>query len=331
MWNPAPRQAADLQQVAEVIAKRDDWLIVTHERPDGDALGSAFAMAEMLSSLGKSWRLLVAEPMPRRFSYLPGFAKAQVAGERTDRQFQQVIALDCADQGRYEGVSAYIADEALVVNIDHHQTNPRYGAANYVDPQAAATCELLYHVARQLGLPLSEALATCLYTGLLTDTGGFSLPNTTREVHEIAAELLASGVQPYDVAEPALESRTWPQMRLLQSALANLRLQEDGRLATLYVTRAMLAEAGADDDDAEGLVGFARSVDTVEVGMLFRETPDGKVKVSLRSKRRVDVAKIAQEFGGGGHVRAAGCTLGLPLAEAMNRLTVAVATELGRA
>ncbi|MCL6632018.1 MAG: bifunctional oligoribonuclease/PAP phosphatase NrnA [Alicyclobacillus herbarius] len=329
MWSPAPRQAADLQQVAKVLSEGDDWLIVTHERPDGDALGSAFAVAQMLSTLGKSWRLLVAEPMPRRFSYLPGFARAKVAQAQADRQFTHIVAVDCADRGRFDALNAYVAKDARIVNIDHHQTNPRYGVANYVDPLAAATCELLYHVARQLGLPLTVELATCLYTGLLTDTGGFSLPNTTREVHEIAAVLLASGVQPYDIAEPALESRTWPQMCLLKAALAHLRVLHQGRLATLYVTRKMLAEAGANDDDAEGLVGFARSVDTVEVGLLFRETADGRVKVSLRSKRRVDVAAIAQQFGGGGHIRAAGCTLDGPLAEAMERVTESVIHALG--
>jgi phosphoesterase RecJ-like protein len=330
MWEPAPRDLADLQRVAQALTEGDEWLIVTHERPDGDALGSAFAVAQMLRALGKRWRLVVSEAMPRRFSYLPGFTEAVLATQPPEQQFDRVIAVDCADPGRYQAVAGYLADGALVVNIDHHQTNPRYGAANYVDPQAAATCELLYHVARQLQVPLSVDLATCLYTGLLTDTGGFSLPNTTREVHQIAAELLASGVQPYDIAEPALESRTWPQMRLLQAALANLAVVEGGRLATLFVTRDMLTAAGADDDDAEGLVGFARSVDTVEVGILFRETPDGKVKVSLRSKRRVDVAKVAQQFGGGGHVRAAGCTLAAPLTDAMDQVVRAVRTALNQ-
>jgi bifunctional oligoribonuclease and PAP phosphatase NrnA len=327
-WLPEPRDLASVLAVAERIKEGDDYLIVTHERPDGDALGSALATAHMLQEMGKQWRFMVAEPMPIRFSYLPGFGRAVVKTAQPDRQFRHVIAVDCADMARFPELTAYMAADSEVINIDHHRTNPRYGVAALVDEHAAATCELLYHVAMALSVPLQQDLATCLYTGLLTDTGGFSLPNTTREVLQIAAALLESGVKPYDVAEPALESRTWEQMRLMQLALNNLTVSADGRYAALYVTRGMLEGAGATDDDAEGLVGFARSIDTVEVGILFRETPDERVKVSLRSKRLVDVAQIAQAFGGGGHIRAAGCTLSGPLDEAIDQVILKVEEAL---
>lgn len=323
-----PRSLPDVEAVALQIKQGDDYLIVTHERPDGDALGSALAVANMLQALGKTWRFMVAEPMPIRFSYLPLFDRAVVITDVPDRTFRNVITVDCADTARFPELTKYLADDARVVNIDHHRTNPHFGAAALVDEHAAATCELLFHVAKCLNLPLNRDLATCLYTGLLTDTGGFSLPNTTREVLQIAAALLESGVKPYDIAEPALESRTWEQMRLLQLALNNLTVSYDGRYAALYVTRGMLEGAGATDDDAEGLVGFARSIDTVEVGMLFRETSDGRVKVSLRSKRLVDVAQIAQSFGGGGHIRASGCTLCEPIDEAIDRVIAKVEEAL---
>lgn len=327
-WQPEPRSLPDVEAVAAQIKQGNDYLIVTHERPDGDALGSAFAVANMLQALGKTWRFMIADPMPIRFSYLPLFDQAVQTSAAPDRTFRDVITVDCADMARFPELTKYLADDARIVNIDHHRTNPRFGAASLVDEHAAATCELLYHVAKCLELPIDRDLATCLYTGLLTDTGGFSLPNTTREVLQIAAALLESGVKPYDIAEPALESRTWDQMRLLQLALNNLTVSNDGRYAALYVTRGMLEGAGATDDDAEGLVGFARSIDTVEVGMLFRETPDDKVKCSLRSKRLVDVAQIAQTFGGGGHVRASGCTLDCPIDEAMDLVTAKVEEAL---
>lgn len=331
MWEPSPRDADSLKNVAHRIATGDDWLIVTHERPDGDAIGSALAIAHILDALGKQWRFVVGEALPPRFSYLTWFDRAELAQSPPERQFHHVIAVDCADVGRFQSVSSYVEDGAEIINIDHHQTNPRYGVAALVDEKAAATCELIYHVALQLDIALSGDLAKCLYTGIITDTGGFAQPNTSREVHRIAAELLASGVQPYDVAEPALESRTWEQMHLLQMALANLSVSVDGKTAAIYVTRGMLDGAGANDDDVEGLVGFARSIDTVEVGMLFREMMDGRVKVSLRSKRRVDVSKIAQGFGGGGHVRAAGCELNMDLAAAMDAVTEAVELALAEA
>ncbi|MCL6516209.1 bifunctional oligoribonuclease/PAP phosphatase NrnA [Alicyclobacillus sp.] len=330
-WQPAPRRPDELARVAEQLRDGDDWLIVTHERPDGDAVGSALAMAHVLEALGKSWRFAVEEPLPKRFSYLPLFSRAYPISDAVDRQFQHVVAVDCADRGRFEKMWGYIADNARVVNIDHHQTNPRYGTAWMVDADAAATCELVYHVVRALDIPLGVDLATCLYTGILTDTGGFALPNTTREVHQIAAELVASGVKPYDVAEPALESRTWAQMRLIQMALNNLTVSEDGRYAILYVTEGMLEGAGCTDDDTQVLVNFPRSIDTVEVGALFREIGGGRVKVSLRSKRTVDVARIAQHWGGGGHIRAAACVLTCDLPDAIDQVCARIEEALAEA
>ncbi|MCL6637342.1 MAG: bifunctional oligoribonuclease/PAP phosphatase NrnA [Alicyclobacillus sp.] len=306
----------------------DDWLIVTHERPDGDAIGSALAIAHILEALGKRWRFAVEQPLPPRFAYLPLHARAYTASLPVDRTFTHVVAVDCADEQRFAALAGYIAEGAQLVNIDHHSTNPRYGVAAYVDVQAAATCELVYHLARYLRVPLTSGLAMSLYTGILTDTGGFALPNTTRDVHLIAAELLNCGVNPYDVAEPALESRTWAQMRLIQMALTTLSVSADGRYAVLYVTEGMLAGAGCTDDDTQVLVNFPRSIDTVEVGVLFRELGSGQVKVSLRSKRRVDVARIAQRFGGGGHVRAAACVLSKPLPEAMDEVVAAIEQAL---
>ncbi|MCF8564797.1 bifunctional oligoribonuclease/PAP phosphatase NrnA [Alicyclobacillus tolerans] len=330
-WEPAPREPESLTLVSDRLKDGDDWLIVTHERPDGDAIGSSLAVAHILASLGKKWTFLIAEPLPVRFGYLPMVDRAQLISRCDARQYRHVVAVDCADMQRFQEVAAFIAGDAEIVNIDHHRTNPRYGVAAMVDDLAAATCELVYHVAKALSVVFSPELATCLYTGILTDTGGFAQPNTTREVHQIAAELLGSGVQPYDVAEPALESRTWEQMHLLQMALANLTVSSDGRYAALYVTRGMIEGAGATDDDVEGLVGFARSIDTVEVGLLFRELADSRIKVSLRSKRRVDVSKIAQQFGGGGHTRAAGCTVNGPLGEAMDAVSEQVEIALSEA
>lgn len=315
-WQPAPRSLESVEHVAQAISRDSRWLVVTHERPDGDALGSALAMAHILTALGKEWTILVAEPLPERFRYLPLFEKIREIEERDVGAFDDVIAVDCADQHRYDAVAEAISPNANVLNIDHHQTNPNFGATACVDPVAAATCELIYHIARALSTPIDKDLAVCLYTGILTDTGGFSYPNTTRVVHQIAAELLECGVQPYDVAEPALEARTVAQMRLVQLALKDMVISDDSRSAYISVDREMLAEAGASEDDVEGLVAFARSVETVEVGVLLRERPDGTVKASLRSKRHVDVADIAQHFGGGGHARAAGCILDGPVGKA---------------
>lgn len=317
-WTPLPRLVTHLWPVMDAFKQADDWLIVTHERPDGDAIGSALAMACVMDAMHKQWTFLIDEPMPFRFGFLPHFHEAQLTKNSPERKFQHVIAVDCADENRFLYAQPYIAADAVIVNVDHHQTNPRFGGAAWVDSEAAATCELVFHIVRALQIELTQDLAKCLYTGILTDTGGFAQPNTTRAVHQIAAELLASGVQPYDIAGPVLEARSWNQTRLLQLALNNLSVSDDGLYAALYVTRDMLDSTECTDDDSEGLVNHTRAVDTVEVGVLFRETLDGQVKASLRSKRCVDVALIAQKFDGGGHIRAAGCVLPLPLSEAMN-------------
>ncbi|WDL99267.1 DHH family phosphoesterase [Alicyclobacillus sp. ALC3] len=331
MWEPAPRDRAGLDVVTGALQSADEWLIVTHENPDGDAIGSSLAIAHILEALGKQWAFLVSEPLPKRFDYLPMFERADVVTDPVTRRYSHIVAVDCADPARFRLVSDAFADGAQFVNIDHHKTNPHYGSAVWVDAAAAATCELIYHVACGLSVPLEVDLAKCLYTGILTDTGGFAYPSTTRDVHQIAAALLASGVRPYDIAEPALQSRTWEQVHLMQMALANLAVSADGQYSALYITRGMLDGAGAVDDDAEGLVEFARSIDTVEVGMLFRETVDGKVKVSLRSKFRVDVSHIAQSFGGGGHARAAGCVLPMDLDAAMDAVVQQVEVALAQA
>lgn len=326
---PGPRHDADLSAVVQAISDIPRWLIVTHERPDGDAIGSALAIACILEHIGKEWTFVIQEAMPSRFDYLPHFQEATYLA-RIKQTFSHVIAVDAADRGRFTYAEAAIEPDAVLLNIDHHQTNPRYGTLNWVDSEAAATCELVFHLANALHVELRQDLAKCLYTGLLTDTGGFAQPNTTREVHQIAAELLASGVQPYDIAEPALEARTWNQTRLLQEALNTMELLEDGLYARLYVTNAMLAELDCTADDAEGLVGLTRSIDTVEVGTLFRERDDGKIKVSFRSKRWIDVTEVAQLFGGGGHARAAGCELDLPMEKAMSTVYEAVQQALSK-
>jgi phosphoesterase RecJ-like protein len=328
---PVSRLPEQLAVVSQRLSAGPEWLIVTHERPDGDAIGSALSMAQILTALGKKWTFVVEQSLPERFSYLALTSRAETVKEVCSQRFDHVVAVDCADTARFGYAQGCISDTATIVNIDHHPTNPRYGTVNFVDEQAAATCELIYHVAKFLKVDLTVDLAKSLYTGVLTDTGGFALPNTTRAVHQIAAELLASGVSPYDISEPALESRSINQIRLLQLGLANLTVSDSRKFAFMTITRDMFAQTDCTDDDTEGLVDYARSIDSVEIGMLFHETPNGRVKVSLRSKRVVDVSRIAQKFSGGGHVRAAGCTLDLTLSDAVEQIIKQVELALAEA
>lgn len=304
-------------------------LVLSHVRPDGDALGAQTAMSQILK-LFHVEPVLVNEDVPsKRFDYLPDYDvmrrpdDAVIAGHR----FQHVIFVDAADLLRVGQANTLIAPHAEIINIDHHATNDRYGYINIVQPKSSSTCEVIYDWIRTINLPVSSALATSLYTGYITDTGGFRYQNTTPKVLRDAAELVQFGASPYDIAEHALEMLSWEKLKVLQKSLATLELLFSGKIAFLEVTRSMLAESGASFDDTEGLVHYGLNIEGVEVAALFREQEDG-IKVSLRSRRRIDVSKVAQAFGGGGHVRAAGLTLHMSLDDAKQKMLETLVTAL---
>lgn len=314
-----------LDSVLQFIQQESShYLVVAHVHPDGDALGATLAMREILRQLGKSYTLVNESEIPERFRFLPGSEEILSVSQLEGKSFTHVIALDCGDSARIGNVAALFAENVQICNIDHHATNDLFGVSNYVDSKAAATVELLYRLADRMQLEFTLDLATCIYTGLLTDTGSFKYPNTTPEVMRQAARLLEIGVPGAEIADRVLMTKTFPQLKLLQKALANLQLSKNGNVAWLQVTQQDLAESEATEDDVEGIVTYARGIEGVEVGILFRETKDGKIKVSFRSKAEFDVAMIAKRFGGGGHARAAGCTIELPLNEAKRQVLEAV-------
>ncbi|MDU5951184.1 MAG: bifunctional oligoribonuclease/PAP phosphatase NrnA, partial [Paenibacillus macerans] len=223
-----------------------------------------------------------------------------------NRKFDNVICVDCADFKRVGMTKELFAEGAKLLNIDHHPTNDGYGTVNLIVPYAAATAEILFDLIQFMGLELNEAIATALYTGLLTDTGGFRYSNTSPKVMATASKLLEYGVEGPGLSELLLEQMTLPQLRLLTRALNGLQLTEDGKISWVVVTDEDLKSAGAVHEDMEGIVNYPRNIQGVEVGLLFKVIDEQAVKVSMRSAGKVDVAKVAQSFGGGGHVRAAG-------------------------
>ena len=292
----------------EFFERHDDVLLLVHEKPDGDALGSVLGAAHLLQSLGKTFTLVNDDPIPGKFDFL-SLSERFLLPEQVDRTFDTVISFDCGDRKRLGRCNNLIAENATILNIDHHKTNDFFGKENLVDLEAAATCQIVFKIAREMGWELTLEGANCLYTGLVTDTGGFRYSNTSEEVLLIAASLLKQGVQPYNVVDKVMETMTWPQVLLIRETLSTLERNQSGRAAWIKVTRELIERVGGCDEDVEGLVNYARNVEGVEVGILFRESLPGKVKVSFRSKYLVDVGAIAQEFGGGGHARASGCTV----------------------
>jgi len=334
-----PWKDRDLEDLQAFLADSGPVLVATHVDPDGDALGSQGAVALWLWRRGISAEVFLAAPPQRRFAYLPHFSELRVytsskkladapsslgtSAEAVSR-FSRAIFVDAASLDRAGLITELLAEHAFIVNIDHHVTNTRFGQLNFVNPEASSSAEVVYDLLRALGEDIDANLAVNLYTGYLTDTGGFRFQNTSAKVFRDVSELIAHGVSPADVAEFALDTLSLSHLRLLRLALGTLKLHANGLVATLAVTQSMLREADAAYEDAEGLVGYARAIEGVEIGVLFRETDDGAIRISLRSRRYVDVSRIAALFGGGGHARAAGATLDPPLAQAEAKVLAAI-------
>ncbi|PWI58222.1 hypothetical protein BM613_04640 [Sulfoacidibacillus thermotolerans] len=294
----------------------DPLLIICHVSPDGDAIGAALAVAHLCDTFGRPCVLVNDDEIPERYQFLPGVERFLRTSAVTEF-FQYAVAVDCADLRRLGEAVRLIAPNGQLINIDHHGTNNHFGTLNLVQAEASATCLVLYRFIRANQLPMNRSLALVLYTGIVFDTGGFHYNNTTPEIHLAAADLLSYDIEPFLVADRVLEAMTREQIELVRLGLSTLTVHESGLIAYVAVDQSMLKASGARDGDVEVLLPYPRTLVGVEVGLLFRERPDGMVKVSLRSREFVDVAQIALVFGGGGHVRAAGCEVPGPLQSAV--------------
>lgn len=306
--------------VLDPFGSRGHALMLGHVHPDADVLGTLLALGLALEARG--WRVTYGgpHPPPGLLAFLPGVDRyRQLAG--LDEHFDVAVLTDCPNPQRTEG----LIDQArraskVIVNIDHHPDNRRYGDVNWIDTSAAATGEMVYELLTALGAPLTPAIATNLFTAIHTDTGSFRYSNVTTRTFTIAAALVAAGARPEIVSESLYEKRAPDALRWLGEALTRVEVSLDGRLGWLALPDGVVPERIV---ESEELVNYPRSVASVRVACLLRER-DGQVKVSLRGKGDVDVQRIAAQFGGGGHVNAAGCTLPGPLPEAM-RVVLAAA------
>jgi phosphoesterase RecJ-like protein len=318
------------KKAEQFILENDDFLVISHVNPDGDAIGSSMAVAHLLSNLGKKYVVANDGPISRRFSFMTGVDHmVNLSETMIERTFSNVITVDVADYGRIGIGDKIISKESQILNIDHHPTNTRFGQLDIIQSSAASTTEILYDFINQCYPHIVDyKIAEALYTGLLTDTGGFRYSNTTQSVLEMAASLLKYGVKPSQIAENALESISTTYLTLLKRVLQSLTLSLNEKVAFLSVTLQDLEETKASKDDADGLVSFPRNIEGVEVGALFKEVNEREVKVSLRSKS-LDVGSIAQKFNGGGHAKASGYTFFGSLEEAREQLIVELKQVMG--
>jgi len=299
-------------EVLDNIARHKDFVLTSHARPDGDAVGSTLACYQILKSLGKNADVVLSDGVPFLYRPLP-YADRVVKTNSINGGYQAAIILECdsLQRTRVRGLERH-----FLINIDHHVSGRPFAHINWIDPSACATAELIYELAREAGVKITSDIATCLYTAVLTDTGAFCFSGTNERTFALAQELVRCGAEPSRVAQNVYFSNPASKMRLLGAALSNL--QREGKLAWMWISREDMQRCQAVEEDCEGLVNYALSVSGVEVTAFFRELPDGRYRVSLRSKGAVNVSNIAAGFNGGGHECASGCSV---------LVTVTAATE----
>jgi bifunctional oligoribonuclease and PAP phosphatase NrnA len=303
-----------LQEVLQQIELRDRFVLTSHARPDGDAIGSVLACCQILRAMGKRADVVLHDGVPRIYRGLP-FADQVLQASRVANNYDAAIILECDSihRTRLEGL-----ENRFLISIDHHVSGRPFAHVNWIDPKAVATGEMVFRLAREAGTPFSPEIATCLYTALMTDTGSFMFRGTNEHTFALARELVLAGADPSHCARSIYFAHSVAKMRLLGEALRNLNTEN--HIGWAWVTRAQMERCAAKEEDCEGLVNYVLSIGEVEVAAFVRELPDGRVRVSLRSKGKLDVARVAERFGGGGHECASGCSIDGPLSDAVGRV-----------
>ena len=294
-----------LSQVVELVETKDRFAITSHVRPDGDSLGSSLGLFWLLRALDKDVEVIMRDAAPHSYKKLPGAGEIRVT-PGVDRAYDGVFVIECSDITRPGLIDL---EKQFVVNIDHHSTTELFGNVNWIDSTASAVGEMIYNLCKATGVRVTKEIAECVYTALLTDTGSFHYSNTTERTFKIASELVRIGVKPAKTAEAIFGSYQWPKIELLGQVLATAKRDESGQVAWMRQTLEMQERTSASDEDADGFVNYPLAVGEVEATALFKESAPGVYRTSLRSKGDVNVARIAEQFGGGGHRNAAGCTL----------------------
>lgn len=309
--------SSTLEQVVHAVLQREHFLIMTHVRPDADALGSQLALGMTLEAIGKKVAYWSSDIVPEKFFYLPGIGRITPPERISETWFDCVISVDCASFERL-GAARHavknfrkpppVESAPFCINIDHHESNTRFGDLNYIDTAAPASGQITYDLICAAGWPISREIAVCLYAAISTDTGSFQYPNTTSRTMRVAADLIEKGVDVGEINRQIYESFPLRRLLLFKEAFKTAQFIDEGKIGYIQITQKMYDETGARPEDNENFIDFIRSVDSVVAAALFEEEPNGKIRVSLRSKnpQKVNVNVIAAKFGGGGHPAAAG-------------------------
>lgn len=297
-------------KVAEILREEKSFLVTSHLCPDGDAIGSQLALASLLEEMGKSAFIVNIDPVPDTFRFLPG--SDCISNDWTSPDHPEIaLVLDTSNLDRTGRVADLVRKAKLIINIDHHISNNKFGNINLVEEKTSAVGEQIFSLICSLGFSVGEKRAVSLYTAILTDTGAFQYANTTAKTHKIVSYLLREGVEPAGIAEKVYGNTSFSRQKLLGLALTTLRKSQQGGIIWFRLTREMHREAEAKDSETDGFIDYVQSIEGIKLALLFRETDrKNQIRVSFRAKgKEINVNNLAQRFGGGGHERAAGCLM----------------------
>lgn len=316
-----------INEIYDLIRHSANIGITFHTSPDGDSLGSALALLQGLRKLGKHAYIISKDRVPELYDFLPYKDEVNAALDAPKDNTDCVVVLDC---GNFERVSARLTlhnRKYKLANIDHHMSNGLYGDLNLLDTSAAAVGEIVHKILDALQIEIDKDMAICLYTSIVSDTGGFKHSNTTTVTHEIVGKLIETGFDFSEIHRLLFQNKKFNRLKLHGKVIENMYLLFNGEVAVMKLTKAMLDELGLEASDTSDIISLGVDIDTVEVTVLIKEVADG-VKISLRSRSVVDVRKIAEQFGGGGHVRASGLSINKSMVEAEKIIINAIEKEL---
>ena len=302
-----------MDQVINQIKEADHILLASHSNPDGDAVSSLLALGLAIGKLGQKTTIYNASPIPAVYRFLPSVERI-VRHIKKVNTYDVALILDCGNLPRIGDASSTVSQIPMVINIDHHISNTGFGDIQLIDPMACSTAEIVYRLIKAMDINIDTAIATSLYTGILTDTGSFRFSSTNQAAFAISQEMAQLGVEPHEVAQQVYGTYSLGRIKLLYLALDSIEISDNGKLSIMTVTGTMFAETKTQPEDVDGMINYARRIEDVKVAALIQEQRNGKTDsngqhhyhVSLRSDGSVDVAAIAGSFGGGGHASAAG-------------------------
>ncbi len=324
-------QAEDtvLNKIITIIHQKKNFLVTSHDNLDGDGFGSGLALCFALEKLGKKVNFLLKTPIPERYRFLPGIEK--FTKENIDlKNYDTLISLDTAGWDQLEQLNPEMFSNYTIVNIDHHVDNTQFGLVNWIETKASAVGEQIYVLLRDLKIPISTDIATCLYTSILTDTGCFQFTNTTSETHLVVGDLIRSGISPALIYEQIYERMSLARLNLLKLALSTTKTDLKGKIIWMWITQKMFNETGTNRSDTEGFIDYIKAVDGVKVAFVLKESnTKGEIRVTFRSRvPSIQVNLIAHKFDGGGHPAASGCTIKGTNEEVEKKVVEAVKNEI---